>query len=93
MRTPRTKLPSVPILSSSDQDLPDPNSFDDPEVAFAANEAVRNEFELSASQRHQSYSKKPEEVRIKIGKYAAEHGVENALRKFGSTVDGLKQNG
>jgi hypothetical protein len=90
VRTPRLK-PSLPAPSRSDQDLPDPNSFDDPEIAFEANEAVKSALSLSSSRKRQSYNKQSEEVRIKIGKYAAENGVENAVRKYRSSVDGLKQ--
>ncbi len=49
VRTPRLK-PSLPVPSRSDQDLPDPNSFDDFKIAFEANEAVKSALSLSSSE-------------------------------------------
>jgi len=78
VRTPRAN-PTLPIPSSSDQDLPDPNSFDDPEVAFVANEAAKTAFSLSGSRKRKLYIKLPEDLKIKIGKCTAEKGVKNAV--------------
>lgn len=89
VKTPRAKQ-TFPIPSNVFQDLSNPNTFDDPEAAHEANEAVMNNiFSQSINCIRKCYNKLSTDVQQKIGKYAVENGAENAVRKFRSTVDGL----
>jgi hypothetical protein len=93
-RTPRVKEnipPQPPKPSSSDQNIPDPNTFVHPQIAHAANEAAKMSMEIS-NRKRKSYNIFSDDVKLKIGKYAAESGVPSAIRKFqGSLTSNLKQ--
>ncbi len=86
-RTPRTT--TIHALSMTNQDMLDPNTFDDPALEFDIIESLLNAFELSAN-RKRIYHKLLVSERKKIGKYAAENTVERAMQLFGNSDNCLK---
>ena len=87
IRTPKEK-PLLPKPSISDQNLPDANTCEDPELAHAINEAVKEETFKSSSRKGVIYNRIDDDLRFKIGKYAAENGVMKVIRKFQGTMGG-----
>ena len=75
VRTPRSNLPKpvVATPSTTDQDLPNPNLFDDPETARDANAAAKAA--TMKSGKRSNYNVVSLELKAKVGKYAAESGV------------------
>uniref|UniRef100_A0A914W0M0 DDE-1 domain-containing protein n=1 Tax=Plectus sambesii TaxID=2011161 RepID=A0A914W0M0_9BILA len=86
VRTPRLNLPKpvVATPSTPDQDLPNPNLFDDPETARDANEAAKAA--TMKSGKRSNYNIVSLELKAKVGKYAAESGVNRARRHFQSQI-------
>ena len=86
VRTSRLSQPILPNPSPSDQDLPNPNLFADPLVAKEANDQVKLTMEQSSSRKRKAYNSVSDDLKAKIGKYAAENGVANAIRHFSRQV-------
>uniref|UniRef100_A0A914VVG8 DDE-1 domain-containing protein n=1 Tax=Plectus sambesii TaxID=2011161 RepID=A0A914VVG8_9BILA len=86
VRTPRSNLPKpvVATPSTPDQDLPNPNLFNDPETARDANEAAKAA--TMKSGKRSNYNVVSLELKAKVGKYAAESGVTRARRHFQSQI-------
>jgi hypothetical protein len=87
VRTPRILLnqPTVPHPTASDQDLPNPHLFADPSTAHEANNQAI--IKMKESRKRKSYNSVPEDVKAKIGKYAAENGISKAISHFKGKVD------
>uniref|UniRef100_A0A914USD6 DDE-1 domain-containing protein n=1 Tax=Plectus sambesii TaxID=2011161 RepID=A0A914USD6_9BILA len=86
VQTPRSNLPKpvVATPSTPDQDLPNPNLFDDPETARDANEAAKAA--TMKSGKRSNYNVVSLELKAKVGKYAAESSVTRARRHFQSQI-------
>uniref|UniRef100_A0A914XAR7 Uncharacterized protein n=1 Tax=Plectus sambesii TaxID=2011161 RepID=A0A914XAR7_9BILA len=86
IRTARFTQPIVPNPSASNQDLLNPNFFDDPVIAKEANDEAKIIVERNSNQKRKAYNSVSDDLKAKIGKYAADNGVANAIRHFSREV-------
>lgn len=75
-------LSGVPKPKSSEQNLPNPNYFDDPKLIANVNTAVMEATKSVSNKRRGSYANYNDDFRYKVARYALENGDASAVRKF-----------